>query len=74
MHNIAIKTNNANGHVVAVEAIARETELPVEQVEALYRIERSELEQVARITTFVPVLTSRRVRMKLRASTGKSAA
>lgn len=52
--------------LVFIEAIARDTSVPVEKVEALYHVERADLELVARITTFIPVLTDRRVRLKLR--------
>ena len=60
-------TKSANNNdSIFIEAIARDNALPVEKVEALYHVERADLELVARITTFIPVLTDRRVRMKLR--------
>lgn len=59
------KAPNDKDHVF-IEAIARDTSVPVEKVEALYHIERADLELVARIRTFIPVLTDRRVRLKLR--------
>jgi len=58
--------NTNDKDFIFIEAIARETALPVEKVQALYHVERADLELVARIKTFIPVLTHRRVRMKLR--------
>ena len=52
--------------LVFIAAIARDSDVPVEEVEALYQVERADLELVARITTYISVLTYRRVRMKLR--------
>ena len=64
MINATKNTNDKD--LVFIEAIAKENALPVKEVETLYHIERADLELVARIKTFIPVLTNRRVRMKLR--------
>lgn len=48
------------------EAIAKETETSVEEVERLYERELSELAAEAKITQYLDVLASKRVRMKLR--------
>lgn len=50
-----------------VEAIARDEGMPIEQVSEIYLIECMQLEQVARVKTFVPVIASRRTRNRLRA-------
>ena len=64
MINATKNTNDKD--LIFIEAIARDNALPLEEVEALYHVERADLELVARITTFIPVLTDRRVRLKLR--------
>jgi hypothetical protein len=48
-----------------IESLARETGAPVDTVEEIYRVERDKLERSARIKTFVPVLTHRRVKDRL---------
>ena len=65
MNAINIKSNGTDKHGLAVQALAKEASVPIEQVESLYRIERAELEMAARITTFVPLLTAKHVRRKL---------
>jgi hypothetical protein len=45
-----------------IENLARETDMPVEIVHEIYSIEHAKLEQGARIKTYVPVLTRRRVK------------
>jgi hypothetical protein len=69
MIDITKKTNDKD--LIHIEAIARDSALPVEQVEALYLLERADLELVARIKTYIPVLTTRRVRQKLRQLSGQ---
>ncbi|HEX7116598.1 MAG TPA: DUF3562 domain-containing protein [Steroidobacter sp.] len=54
------------GKFEVAEAIARETETSVEEVERLYERELSELAAEAKITQYLDVLASKRVRMKLR--------
>lgn len=53
-------------HAIAIEALARDMSVSLEEVEALYKIEVGRLEQVASIKTYVPVIASRRVRNQLR--------
>jgi Protein of unknown function (DUF3562) len=48
------------------EALAEETRTPVDEVAKLYDEEFSNLAAEAKITQYLGVLTSRRVRMKLR--------
>ncbi|HEY4369524.1 MAG TPA: DUF3562 domain-containing protein [Steroidobacteraceae bacterium] len=50
----------------ATEAIAKETHTDVEVVQEIYEQELSVLASDAKITQFLGVLTSRRVRMRLR--------
>jgi len=48
-----------------IDSLARETETPADVVKDIYVTERTKLERVARIKTFVPVLVSRRVKRLL---------
>jgi hypothetical protein len=48
------------------EAIARETHAPVEDVQKLYEEELNELAHEARITQYLGVLASRRVKERLK--------
>jgi len=50
----------------ATEAIAEETHTDVEVVQEIYQEELSALASDARITQFLGVLTSRRVKMRLK--------
>jgi len=50
----------------AVGSLARELDLPVEQVERVYAQESARIEADARIKTFVPVVVASRVRAELR--------
>ena len=54
------------GHRTAVIRLAAEAHVAVELVADAYRRELLELERDARITQFVPVIASRRVRHHLR--------
>lgn len=49
-------------HQYALEILSRETHTDIERVRELYFIEHAKLERVARIKTFVPIFTSRKVR------------
>jgi Protein of unknown function (DUF3562) len=49
-----------------IEQLARETHMPLELVDEIYTIEHAKLDRIARIKTFVPVLTRRRVKARLR--------
>jgi hypothetical protein len=49
-----------------MESLARETDVPVEIVNEIYRRERAKIERTARIKTYVPVLTHRHVKELLR--------
>ena len=50
----------------ATEAIARETETSLDEVQKLYEEEIEDLANDAKITQYLGVLASRRVRMRLR--------
>lgn len=64
---MAIEIGNLNAKDRAtIEAIARDENMPIEQVTEIYRIECLHLEEVARVKIFVPVIASRRTRNKLR--------
>lgn len=49
----------------AIEKLMRETEADESLVAELYRVERMQLEKVASIHTYVPLLASRAVKLKL---------
>jgi hypothetical protein len=51
---------------VATESLARETETSIEEVQKLYEEELEDLANDAKITQYLGVLASRRVKMKLR--------
>lgn len=59
-------THPAVRRIEAIEALARESDVPVDTVASMYHIEVTKLERVARIKTYVPVLAGRRVRSLLR--------
>jgi uncharacterized protein DUF3562 len=54
------------GIVDSQEAIARQTDTAIAEVERLFEQELAELAAEAKITQYLSVLASRRVRMKLR--------
>lgn len=58
-------SNTANDRTFT-ESIAKETETDVEVVQAIFRQEFSALANDAKITQYLGVLTSKRVRMLLR--------
>ena len=51
---------------LTIEAISRDADVPLIEVANLYKVERSNLECDAKIPTFIPVLASRNVRIKLK--------
>ena len=53
----------------AIELLARESRVPIEEVARLYEGKRAELEFGARMTSFVPIFAIRRVREMLRQRT-----
>jgi hypothetical protein len=57
--------NRPNNADTEIELLARETDMPRELVETLYASERARLERTARIKTYIPLLTHRRVRALL---------
>lgn len=50
----------------AIESLAKELGVPVEQVERVYRAQVRAVETGARIKNFVPVIVASRVRSELR--------
>ena len=59
-------SSTARNDVLATETIAKETETSVEVVKEIYQQELSALATDAKITQYLGVLASRRVRMLLR--------
>lgn len=67
--------SNSDGELIAelsgierltIEAISRDIDVPLIEVANLYKVERSNLECEAKIRSFVPVIASRQVRIKLK--------
>lgn len=53
-----------------IEVLARETDMPVDTVQRIYRAEHDKLERSARIKTFMAVLVHRRVKALLQLERG----
>jgi hypothetical protein len=53
-------------HQHAIEALAERSDAPHDVIESMYWSELSTLEPHARVTQFLPIFTSRRVRARLR--------
>lgn len=49
-----------------LELMARAAELPLEEVTDVYIVERTQLEQVARIHTYVPLIAEKHARDKIK--------
>ena len=66
--NPTVNSHHPAGEVsrAAMESLARELSVPVEQVEKACRREAEAIEADARIKSFVPVLVTSRVRSELR--------
>src|SRR5438128_11249920 len=62
----AMHPHNSAAHEGAIEALAREAHVPIEQVAQLYAHELAVLTAGARITGFLTILTTRAVREILR--------
>jgi hypothetical protein len=57
---------NTAAHQRSKEAIARETETAIDEVDRIYEEELSDLSSDARITQYLGVLATKRVRARLR--------
>ncbi len=51
---------------LSVEAISKDVDVPLVVVADLYKVERAHLEGDAKIPTFIPVIASRKVRIRLK--------
>jgi len=58
--------HDSTGHARDLEALAREAQVPLEDVAQLYAREWAALTARARITSFLPILVTRQVRAILR--------
>jgi hypothetical protein len=58
-------TANASAQRRAIERLARETELPIDEVAALYELERRALDETAKVKRFLPIFALRSVREQL---------
>jgi hypothetical protein len=61
-----LSTELSGAEAQSVEAISRDLDVPIIEVARLYKVERSSLEDVATIRSFVSVIASRQVRIKLK--------
>jgi hypothetical protein len=57
---------NTKNHQTSKEAIAKETHVSIDEVEKIYEQELTLLASEAKITQYLGVLTTRRVRARLR--------
>ena len=57
---------NTRNHESAQESIARETHTSIDEVEKIYEQELTQLASEAKITQYLGVLTTKRVRARLR--------
>lgn len=57
---------NSKNHQTSKEAIAAETHTSIDEVDKIYEQELTQLASGAKITQYLGVLTTRRVRAKLR--------
>jgi DNA transposition AAA+ family ATPase len=57
---------NSRNHQSSKEAIAEETHTSIDEVEKIYEQELTQLASEAKITQYLGVLTTRRVRARLR--------
>jgi DNA transposition AAA+ family ATPase len=57
---------NTKNHQTSKEAIAEETHTSIDEVEKIYEQELTQLASEAKITQYLGVLTTRRVRARLR--------
>ena len=53
-------------HLRAIEFLAKKTDTPADQITRIYEDELAKLQVGARVTEFLPVLTIRKVRGRLR--------
>jgi len=57
---------NSKNHQTSKEAIAKETRTSIDEVDKIYEQELTQLASGAKITQYLGVLTTRRVRARLR--------
>ncbi len=62
MSDMPSETDVIASQAAEIEGLARETDMPLDTVDRIYQVERAKLEKDARIKTYVPVLTRRRVK------------
>jgi Protein of unknown function (DUF3562) len=71
MNNQTLHHRSTAAREPEIESLARETGVPVDTVQEIYRVEFDKLESSARIKTFVSVLTHRRVKALLQVERGE---
>lgn len=72
LHSTLESVDMAKSHRIAIQTLAERSHSPFELVEKMYRNELTQLESQARITQYLPLVTSRRVRDLLRLSPGRT--
>jgi hypothetical protein len=60
-------SRSAANQNATIEALARETDMPIAIVKEIYISQHTQLEQTARVKTYVPVLASSKVKHILNA-------
>jgi Protein of unknown function (DUF3562) len=55
-------SNSSGNQHATIEALARETDMPIAIVKEIYVTQHRQLEQEARVKAYLPVLTSSRVK------------
>ncbi len=65
-NDVELITELSGAERLTIEAISRDADIPVIEVAKLYKVERMQLEGEAKIRSYVPVIASRQVRIKLK--------
>jgi hypothetical protein len=62
MRSDKVASHAPGNQSATIEALARETDMPIAIVREIYVTEHSQLEKDARVKTYLPILTSSRVK------------
>jgi hypothetical protein len=71
MNNQTLHPRSSAAREPEIESLARETGVPLDTVQEIYRVEFDKLESSARIKTFIAVLAHRRVKALLQVERGE---
>jgi hypothetical protein len=67
MTSDGVDSHAPGNQTATIEALARETDMPIAIVKEIYITQHTQLEKDARVKTYLPVLTSSRVKHILNA-------